>query len=288
MPDVWELAAIATKFLLYLGVLTSGGLVLCHQAFPDQMSGLERFVRAWAAGFGALAVAMSVLAFSLRGGVLMDDVSGMTDPSILALLWETPPGDALLLRLLGLGVMLVGLAVGGLWLWVAAFGSALAIWSFCEIGHVASKDRLWFQAVLFTHLIVAAFWLGIFLPLQRLSRSSGTLAQAADLGHRFGQIASFTVPFLVVAGVIMTWRLVGSVSAMVGTSYGLMLLTKIGAVAVLLALGAFNKVRLVPALRDGDPTVGPRLAKSISLEWFCVWVILLATAIFTSVLAVPT
>ncbi|MFT6105478.1 MAG: putative copper resistance protein D [Paracoccaceae bacterium] len=288
MPDIWELAAIATKFFLYLGVLTSGGLILCHQAFSDQLSGLKRFVRAWAAGFGALAVAMSVLVFSLRGGVLMDDVSGMTDPSILALLWETPPGDALLLRLLGLGVMLVGLAVGGSWLWVAAFGSALAIWSFCEIGHVASKDRLWFQAVLFTHLIVAAFWLGVFLPLQWLSRSSETLTQAADLGHRFGQIASVTVPFLVVAGVIMTWRLVGSVSAMVGTSYGLMLLTKIGAVAVLLALGAFNKVRLVPALRDGDPTVGPRLAKSISLEWLCVWVILLATAIFTSVLAVPT
>jgi putative copper resistance protein D len=288
VPDIWGLAAIATKFFLYLGVLTSGGLIFCNQVFSNQLSGIDRFVRAWAAGFGVLAVAMSVLGFTLRGAVLMDDVSGMIDPSILALLWETPPGDALILRILGLGVMLVGLAVGGLWLWVATLGSALAIWSFSKIGHVAIEGLFWFQVVLFTHLMVASFWVGVLLPLQKLSRSSESLTQASDLGHRFGQIASVAVPLLLVAGVIMTWRLVGSVSSMIGTSYGLMLLAKIGAVAVLLALAAINKVRLVPALRAGDPTIGPRLTRSISLEWLCVWVILLTTAIFTSVLAVPS
>ena len=86
----------------------------------------------------------------------------------------------------------------------------------------------------------------------------------------------------------MTWRLVGSVSALFGTGYGLSLLAKLAAVALLLALAALNKVRLVPALQRGDPGVGTQLSKSISLEWLCVGVILFATAIFTSVLTVPT
>ncbi|CUH85993.1 copper resistance D family protein [Thalassovita mediterranea] len=288
MPDLWGLAAIATKFFLYLGVLASGGLILCRLVLADQMSALDRAARIWAIGFATLAVAMAALGFAVRGAVLMDDVSGMVDPSILALLWQTPPGEALLFRLLGLGTLVLGAAIGGRWLWVAAVGGAVAIWSFCEIGHVASQDRLWFQSVLFAHLIAAAFWIGIFLPLSRLSRSADTLGDAAALGHRFGQIAAVAVPLLVVAGAIMTWRLVGSVSALFGTGYGLWLLAKLAAVALLLALAALNKVRLVPALQRGDPGVGTQLSKSISLEWLCVGVILLATAIFTSVLTVPT
>lgn len=288
MSEIWGLAAIATKFFLYLGVLSSGGLILCRLVFADQMSSIDRVVRIWAIGFAILALSMAALGFAVRGAVLLDDVSGMVDPSILALLWGTPPGEALLLRMLGLGVVVVGAAVGGRWLWVAALGGALAIWSFCEIGHVASQDRFWFQSVLFAHLVAAAFWIGIFLPLRRLSRSPETLADAASLGHRFGKIASVAVPVLVVAGVIMTWRLVGSVSALLGTSYGLVLLAKLAAVALLLSLAVINKVRLVPALQRGDPGAGPQLSKSISLEWLCVSLILLTTAIFTSVLTVPS
>jgi putative copper resistance protein D len=86
----------------------------------------------------------------------------------------------------------------------------------------------------------------------------------------------------------MTWRLVGSVSALLGTGYGLGLLAKLTAVALLLVLAAINKVRFVPALQRGDPGIGTQLSKSISLEWLCIGVILLATAIFTSVLTVPT
>jgi putative copper resistance protein D len=86
----------------------------------------------------------------------------------------------------------------------------------------------------------------------------------------------------------MTWRLVGSLSALLGTAYGLTLLAKIAVVTLLLALAAINKTRLVPALQSGDPKAGPHLARSISLEWVCIGVILLATAVFTSILTVPS
>ena len=135
----------------------------------------------------------------------------MIDPSIAVLLWETPPGEALFLRILGTGVLLACLAIGGPWLWAAVPGGAAAIWSFAEIGHIAGRDRFWLRIVLFVHLAAAAFWIGVFLPLRRLSRAPETMNEAAASG----------------------------------------------------------------------------LARSISLEWLCVGLILLATAIFTSVLTVP-
>lgn len=288
MPDFWGQAAIAAKFLLYLGVLTSVGLVLCRQVFSDQLLGIDRFVRVWAVIFALLAMATSLFGFAVQGAVLMDDASGMIDPAILALLWETPPGTALLLRVLGLGALLVGTVLGGRWLWVALLGGVVAIWSFSEIGHVASENRLWFEAVLFLHLIVAAFWIGVLLPLQRLSGPGNTMNGAAILGHRFGQAASVAVPLLLLAGVVMTWRLVGSVPALIGSAYGLTLLTKIAVVTALLALAAINKTRLVPALQRGDAKAGARLARSITVEWICIGLILLATAVFTSILQVPS
>ncbi|WP_158308181.1 copper resistance D family protein [Roseobacter litoralis] len=238
--------------------------------------------------FATLGLAMAVIGFLLRGAVLLGDIAGMIDVPILLLLWETPPGDALMLRVLGLSAVLLGSYLGGQWLWVAVLGTAVAIWSFCAIGHVAIEELFWLQVVLFLHLFTAAFWIGVLPPLLRLSRSHERLVSAAGLGHRFGQVAVVSVPVLLLAGVIMTWQLVGSISAMFETSYGLTLLAKTAAVVVLLTLGAINKTRLVPSLQRGDEKAGPHLARSISLEWVCIGVILLATAVFTSILTVPS
>lgn len=238
--------------------------------------------------FATLGLAMAVVGFLLRGAVLLGDIAGMIDVPILLVLWETPPGDALMLRVLGLSAVLLGSYLGGQWLWIAALGAAVAIWSFSAIGHVAVKELFWLQVILLVHLVTAAFWIGVLPPLHRLSRSQDKLLAAAELGHRFGQVAAVLVPILLFAGVVMTWQLVGSISAVFGTSYGLTLLAKTVAVVVLLTLAAINKTRLVPALQSGNPKAGPLLARSIFLEWVCIGVILLATAVFTSILTVPS
>ena len=287
MPDVWGLAAIATKFLLYLGVLTSVGLILGRVVFGAQLAGMDRHVRGLAFGFVCIALISAVLSFAIRGAVLMDDISGMTDPSILSLLWETPPGDALLLRALGLTILAFGIGVGGRTLWVGIVGGALALWSFCEIGHVASQERLLAQVVLFLHLLAAAFWIGILTPLKSLARDETQRELVAELGTRFGHVASGVVPLLILAGIVMTWWLVGSVTAMFGTAYGQALLGKLVVVGGLLGLAFMNKTRLVPAIEQGEQDAATRLARSISIEWACVALILLATATFTSILTVP-
>ena len=142
-------------------------------------------------------------------------------------------------------------------------------------------------AILFLHLLVAAFWIGILTPLRRLSSQEHSLDAAAKLGERFGAFATIAVPVLIIAGVIMTWQLVGSFSAMISTSYGLTLLSKIGTVAVLLGLAAANKIRFVPSMLKGDFSAGLKLSRSIQFEWVAIILILALTAILTSALTLP-
>ena len=207
----------------------------------------------------------------------------MTDPEMLGLLWRNPPGTRLLLLASGLILLLAGLRAAGTGLWIAAAGVSLALWSFAWIGHVPDAGSVWLEALLVVHLAAAAFWIGILSPLRRLAASPEHLSEAAQLGHRLGRIASVTVPVLIAAGLVMAWHLVGDVTALTTTGYGLTLLAKIAAVLVLLGAAAANKLRFVPAMRRGDPAAAVRLRRSIAVEWLAVCAILLVTATLTTI-----
>jgi putative copper resistance protein D len=282
MPDIWSLAAIITKFALYLGILTATGTVLAALMFR-----LNQF-RGIALVFGGLAIIASLVGFSLKGANLTGDISGMLDLEMLGLLWSTPVGTAMALRLCGLGVLIVGLfmARGGLAL--SALGGITAVWSFGHIGHISDRGSAVLDVALTLHLITVAIWIGILTPLQRLARETATYAEAAKVGHRFGLVASFTVPALIIAGGYMSYTLVGSISLLIQTGYGQALIIKVLLVAVLLSLAAANKLRFMPRLRAGDATAANHLAKSISIEWLVVLLIFAITAVLTSNLTLPT
>ena len=282
MPDIWSLAAIITKFALYLGILTATGTVLAALMFR-----LNQF-RGIALVFGGLAIIASLVGFSLKGANLTGDISGMLDLEMLGLLLSTPVGTAMALRLCGLGVLIVGLfmARGGLAL--SALGGITAVWSFGHIGHISDRGSAVLDVALTLHLITVAIWIGILTPLQRLARETATYAEAAKVGHRFGLVASFTVPALIIAGSYMSYTLVGSISLLIQTGYGQALIIKVLLVAVLLSLAAANKLRFMPRLRAGDATAANHLAKSISIEWLVVLLIFAITAVLTSNLTLPT
>jgi len=282
MPDIWSLAAIITKFALYLGILTATGTVLAALMFR-----LNQF-RGIALVFGGLAIIASLVGFSLKGANLTGDISGMLDLEMLGLLWSTPVGTAVALRLCGLGVLIVGLfmARGGLAL--SALGGITAVWSFGHIGHISDRGSAVLDVALTLHLITVAIWIGILTPLQRLARETATYAEAAKVGHRFGLVASFTVPALIVAGGYMSYTLVGSIAALIQTGYGQALVIKVLLVAVLLGLAAANKLRFMPRLKVGDASAAKHLTKSISIEWVVVVLVLAVTAVLTSNLTLPT
>ena len=282
MPDIWGLAAIITKFALYLGVLTATGTVLAALMFR-----LNQF-RGIALTFGGIALIATLVGFSLRGANLTGDASGLMDLEMLGLLWSTPVGTAIALRLFGLGVLIVGLfmARGGIVL--SALGGVVAVWSFGHIGHISDRGSVVLDVALTLHLITVAIWIGILTPLQRLARETATYAEAAKVGHRFGLVASFTVPALIVAGGYMSYTLVGSIPALIQTGYGQALIIKVLLVAILLGLAAANKLRFTPRLKAGDASAARHLTKTISIEWVVVVLVLAVTAVLTSNLTLPT
>ena len=282
MPDAFGLAAIVTKFALYLGVMTSAGTVMAMLMFR-----LER-IRGLAMTFAVLGIIAAILAFSLRGVNLTGDVSGLTDPEMLKLLWTTPVGTALLLRLVGLSLLIAGLLMGRVGTWVSVLGGVIAIWSFDQVGHVSGLGTTLLDLALILHLLAVALWIGVLTPLKRLASSSSTYASAADVGHRFGVVASATVPVLIIVGGYMGYQLVGSFTALVGTSYGQAMIIKVLLVGLLLGLAAANKLRFIPALRTGDPAVANHLSKSISIEWIVILAVLGMTAVLTTNLTLPT
>ena len=157
----------------------------------------------------------------------MGDASGMLDVEILGVLWQTPIRIELMLRVAGLVLILTGTFIAGIGIWIAGIGGILTLWSFAWVGHVAGFELTWLKLLLIVHLAGIAFWVGILLPLKTLAAEKDQLSRAADLGHRFGQFAMITVPILVASGIVMAWNLLGEISALVHTNYGLVLLAKI-------------------------------------------------------------
>ena len=287
MLEIWEIAAIFVKLMLYIGVLGSTGLVIIRTAFPDLVSPLSDRMRVRSALLAGLALAASVLGFMVQGAALTGEVNGMTDPEMLGLLWTTPVGDVLIYRVVGAVLIFLGLFIPRVGQWIALAGGALALWSFAQIGHVPELEQMGVRLLLYLHLLGAAFWIGILAPLRMLARQPEYLNNAALLGHRFGQAAAVIVPLLILAGLLMAWLLLGDLWALTSTGYGQALLIKLTLVGAVLAMAATNKLRFIPAIQAGDDKAARHLVRSIELETIVILAVLAATATLTSILTLP-
>ena len=205
-----------------------------------------------------------------------------TDPTMLGFVWQSPLGTAAIWRGAGEAAILA-ILLPGAGRWIALGGTLAVAVSYTQVGHTLSDPRWALAGLLAAHLLAAAIWVGALAPLRRAARSPN----GAELLHRFGVIAAGAVAILAAAGVALAWLLSGSVSALLGTAYGLGLLAKIAVVAGLLGLAALNKWRLVPALRDGRPEASTALRRSIAVEGAAVVLILVLTATITTVTTPP-
>lgn len=288
MPDIWGIATIFVKMMLYIGVAGSVGLVIIRTAFADLISPIDTRMRLQILCYAGVAFAASVLGYLLRGAALTGEVGGMIDPEMLGLLWQTSVGDVLVYRIAGVALIIIGVLISFVGQWIALVGGVIALWSFTQIGHIPELEVSGVRLLLLLHLIGVAFWIGVLGPLRSLSRQPEHLDRAARFGHRFGQVASIVVPALIVAGVLMAWMLLGDLKALITGAYGQALLLKLVLVGVVLTLATANKLRFVPAMQRGDNRAAQHLARSIEIESLVFLAILTATATLTSALALPS
>jgi copper transport protein len=106
------------------------------------------------------------------------------------------------------------------------------------------------------HLLCVSAWLGglamllLALPLaaRPLPRRERTPLLAGVVG-RFSLLAVIAVTLLLLAGIVQSIALVGTLDALVETAYGRLVLAKITLLLGIVSLGAYNQRRLLPELR---------------------------------------
>ena len=113
----------------------------------------------------------------------------------------------------------------------------------------------WVVAADAVHLIATALWAGglvAVLTTVRANRNQPNLNAVwlAQFINRFSRLAFVSVALLFCAGLYLSWVHVGSLTTLVATDSGKVLIVKLGLFAAMLALGAVNFLSTRPAIRD--------------------------------------
>ena len=149
--------------------------------------------------------------------------------------------------------------------WLCPGLAALALASLARTGHAETPTgphSLWHTTADAVHLLAAGAWLGALWPIGYLSGEKSPALTPLAIGKvltRFSWIGEAAVAALLLTGVVNSWFLVGSLSRLFGTTYGLTLLFKLGLLGLMLGLAAGNRLWITPRLANGAPIGNPAL-----------------------------
>jgi copper transport protein len=239
-PLIW-----LTRIGVYLGLFAGvGGLFFCIWIARN---GAGSNVTAAALMVGLLC---AVASLGLQGLDLLD--VPLAD-IVTSAPWKAAAGTSLFPSLL-LAITAIGAAIVA-WLGtsvrviralsaVAMVGVGLSL---TASGHASTAPPQWLsRPIIFLHGIGVAFWIGALTPLAAMARKpSGALVAILN---RFSRIAVPVVGVLALTGLMLAIVQVGKFSALIETSYGLILSVKLALIVVILAFAALNRFRLTPAL----------------------------------------
>lgn len=235
----------AARFLGYVGIgVLLGSCVFLAVLWPSgfRAAGLGRLVAA-AWGLTAVdAVAQLLLQGPYAAGL---GLGGVVRWSVLSATVEERYGHLLLVRLLALmlaaPLLRRAVRMGTLDAWrrgeLAMLGLAVAI-SLAAIGHGSAGDLVGLAVVSLTlHVIGMSIWIGGLTVIALVLIRQATVRELAIVLPRWSRLAMGAVIAIVLSGLFQSWREIGTLPAVIDTSYGRMLLYKVWAVVGMLAIG---------------------------------------------------
>ena len=275
-------ALFAIKFGLYGSALLAAGLGL-HAS----LNIIAREQRSRALRTAAVAGLFALIFAALRLGLANLQLGGansLLDPATLSWIWPAlgPTSTAI-------AVGAVAMAAG--WLLrssiaTAIGATALAI-SFALTGHTQALEAPglapWAVAA---HALIAAFWFAgpiTLWPVRGLEETTLTARVT-----RFSNFAVAAVPTLFALGLWLALLLAGGWSPLLTSLYGQLLIAKLAAASLALALGAYNKSVITARLRTA-PEAGQRaLRLTLSFDAALFLIALGAIAAATSLTGPPS
>ena len=240
--------------LSYVGLLLAAGLVL-FWAWAVRDVRLDTAVRdrvlklAWSATGVALVAGVAIvpLTGAYQQGLPLDQLgdSAAVDLSLIG-------DDLLVLALQAVGlvaalVLVVRASVTSRRLAVGA--AAVAALSPAVVGHSRAIEPVWLMVTTdLLHLAAGATWFGGLVGLVLVLRPlAGRERDAALVLARFSGVAAGLLGLLAVTGTLMGWRILGGWAPLFDTTYGRLLLIKVGIAALVALAAGFNRWRVLPA-----------------------------------------
>ena len=241
--------------------------ILASEAFSLQSASAQKNFPAWS--WFAIAVA---IAASLLAAMLTTVAAGSPGPKTLVAL----AGGA------GLAILYAGCCLQGvLSRTLTVLGALGVVGSFALTGHTTdSSVSPLLRLLLALHVAIVGYWLGSTVALVRLTRVS-TTQSLYKASTAFSASAVWLVPAILPIGVGMAIGLLPNLAAL-RTVYGALLLSKVTGFAVLLALAAFNRWRVVPALEHEPLGSTRRFRQMLQAEYLLIVAVLSVTAVMTS------
>ncbi|MGB3376361.1 MAG: CopD family protein [Microbacterium sp.] len=298
----------ALTAMQYIGLLAFAGLVFFDRIVLRNGGAVLRRERAVLVGFGVVAAVASALLIPVSAlNVTGVEVWSLIRPADWwqGMLWST--FLAAVLVLVGTSIAFCGMTgsrssdrMTGRVLTVLA--ALVALSAPVLVGHSQSAEphALAIGADI-GHLAAGGFWVGGVAGLALLlsrgpdSRHGAAAASdssfdpasdpvlAAEVVRRFSTYAVVSVLLLGLSGIVMAVMIVGTVDALVSTSYGWTLMLKLAVVASVIVIAGYNHRRLVPAV-VARPNGQPRwrtLRRALAGEAVLLVVILAITGFLT-------
>jgi len=253
------------RFLLMLGLIFGAGSVIFSTFARLDLRPVARHA------VSALIV-LGLLAAPTLIGFQGLDALGETFPGLARLevwstgLWSTAYGRATMLAAAALLLTLIAHHSGSrAKQWLSAVILLVAGAAFASAGHAATAPpRFLTTPAVFLHVLSVIVWIGALIPLADLiGRRDGAAARTL---RGFSSAISAVVLILVITGLFLAAVQLNHVSALWTTQYGLVLLTKLGLVALLLLLAAVNRYRLTDGAIAGEALSLRHLKRSIFAE----------------------
>ena len=266
LPSGWGLAAALNQWLLYGAALFAMGSALSSLwlPLPPAAKGLAGVVGRRAS---VLAVVFYALAVGLVGADMLGASNGLLNPRSWELGMRTTLSSSAAFGVPAMGVLFWGFVRPGKRrrLFFLA-GIALTVASFLVTGHPAVTAPRWLVVPAYAlHILGAAFWLGALAPLV-CAVTVLRPAEAWTVIAAFSRRAVYAVGAIVVSGVVLGAIHLGTAAALTASDYGQRLLIKGALAAVVIAIAAYNKIVLTPALARGEVASQSRLRLCIGLE----------------------
>ncbi len=279
LPDVLSVVLRTLSFLL---LFQAAGVAIFIAVFGDGLASSHVSIRRLGRAAASAGVVFVGAHFAFEAARMAGEMSGILDPELQGIAWNSPARVALICRLVGLLCIAVGLQAAGVRsMAVAVVGAVLATGAFTLTGHTSvSPHRAALAALLMLHVLVVAFWFGALWPLYVASLRE-TPARASALIERFTAVATWLVPVILLAGIVMAVLLLPNLSAL-SEPYGKLLVAKVVGFALLMGLASANKWRLGPALVRGSQHSARWFRRSVAAEYVLIAAVLSITAVMTS------